>query len=142
MVKLAKQAADIGIVVADLAAQRRFYGEMLELPYAGVLPLPGGEVHVYLCGDSLLKLYCLGEGALSDGVPFGSRAGLAYLTLTLDDVDSTFAGLKAKGAAILGEPGDFDGGVELAPPVGRMKARFALVADADGNMIELFEYRD
>ena len=142
MVELAKQAADIGIVVADLAAQRRFYGERLGLPYAGVLPLPGGEVHVYLCGESLLKLYRMGEGVPADAVPFGSRAGLAYLTLTLGDVDGTFADLQAKGVTILSEPGDFDGGVELAPPVGRMKARFALIADADGNMIELFEYRD
>jgi catechol 2,3-dioxygenase-like lactoylglutathione lyase family enzyme len=140
--KLAKLAADIGIVVADLEAQRRFYGEVLGLPYAGVLPLPGGEVHVYPCGESLLKLYRMGEGAPADAALFGSRAGLAYLTLTLADVDGTFADLKAKGVTVLSEPGDFDGGVELAPPVGRMKARFALIADADGNMIELFEYRD
>lgn len=142
MAKLAKQAADIGIVVADLAAQRRFYGEMLGLSYAGVLPLPGGEVHIYLCGESLLKLYRMGEGVPAAAMAFGARAGLAYVTLTLDDVDGTFAALRAKGATILSEPGDFDGGVDLAPPVGRMKARFALVADADGNMIELFEYRD
>jgi catechol 2,3-dioxygenase-like lactoylglutathione lyase family enzyme len=139
---LAKQAADIGIVVADLAAQRHFYGDMLGLPYAGLLRLPGGELHVYLCGESLLKLYRMGDGAPADAAAFGARAGLAYVTLTLTDVDGAFADLKAKGATVLSEPGDFDGGVELAPPIGRMKARFALIADADGNMIELFEYRD
>lgn len=140
MVALTKAAVDIGVVVADLGAQRAFYGDALGLPYAGVLSLPGGEVHIYVCGDALIKLYKMHDGSPVDMAPFGARAGLSYFTLSLTDLAATFDDLRAKGATILAEPGLFEGDRELEPPVGRLKARFALVADADGNMIELFEY--
>ena len=142
MLDLTKSAVDIGIVVANLEAQRAFYGDVLGLPYAGVLSLPGGEVHVYICGEALIKLYKMSEGAPVDVAAFGARAGLSYFTLSLRDLAGTFETLREKGATILAEPGLFEGDRELAPPVGRLKARFALVADADGNMIELFEYID
>jgi catechol 2,3-dioxygenase-like lactoylglutathione lyase family enzyme len=143
VLKVTKSAVDVGIVVADLAGQRRFYGELLGLPYVGLLPVPGGEVHIYLFGDSLLKLYRMGEGAPANSVQeFGSRAGLAYITLTISDLEAAFSRLEAGGATVLARPDIFDGGVTLDAPVGRMRARYALLTDVDGNMIELFEYLD
>nr|WP_047167517.1 VOC family protein [Sphingomonas sp. Y57] len=142
MLDLTKSAVDVGIVVANLEAQRGFYGDVLGLPYAGVLSVPGGKVHVYICGETLIKLYKMSEGAPVDVAAFGTRAGLSYFTLSLRDLGGTFEKLREKGATVLAEPGLFEGDRELAAPVGRLKARFALVADADGNMVELFEYVD
>jgi catechol 2,3-dioxygenase-like lactoylglutathione lyase family enzyme len=144
MIQLTKRAADIGIVVADLDAQRRFYGEVLGLPYAGRLPVGPGEVHIYLLGDSLLKLYRYPSGSIKPRqmtlADFGTHGGLAYITLTVRDLASTFSALEGRGAAVLARPNVFLAESDLGPPVGRIHARFALVADGDGNMIELFEY--
>lgn len=45
MIQIAKSAVDVGIVVADLDAQLRFYGEVLGLRYLGVMPVPNGVLH-------------------------------------------------------------------------------------------------
>jgi catechol 2,3-dioxygenase-like lactoylglutathione lyase family enzyme len=140
MIEKAKEALDVGIVVGNLDAQRRFYGEILGLPYVGALPVPGGEVHIYTFGETLLKLYAMNGVEQLPVPPFGSRPGLAYITMTITKLEATFELLKDKGATVIAPPGIFDGGATLPPPVGRMHARYALIGDADGNMIELFEY--
>jgi catechol 2,3-dioxygenase-like lactoylglutathione lyase family enzyme len=146
MIQLTKSAADIGIVVANLEAQRRFYGEILGLPYAGQVPVGPGEVHIYFLGESLLKLYRYPVGDVKHRqIPlaeFGSHAGFAYITLTVRDLASAFATLEERGAVVLARPNVFLAEADLGPPLGRIHARFALVADGDGNMIELFEYID
>jgi catechol 2,3-dioxygenase-like lactoylglutathione lyase family enzyme len=142
MIRIAKGAIDIGVVVANLRQQRHFYGEVLGFPYAGSMPVPNGTVHVYLCGESYLKLYAMDGTPSSEPTPFGSKPGFAYITFTVTDVRAAFHEALEKGATALAEPGTFDGGTTLVDPIGRMQARFALLADADGNMIELFEYCD
>jgi catechol 2,3-dioxygenase-like lactoylglutathione lyase family enzyme len=117
---------------------------VLGLPYAGQLPVAGAEIHFYCLGESLLKLYryhvdavTVRQAALAE---FGTHAGLAYITLTVGDLASVFATLEERGARVLARPGVFVAQADLSPPLGRIRARFALVADGDGNMIELFEY--
>lgn len=140
MVQVAKPAVDVGIVVADLEQQRHFYGDVLGFPYLGAMPVPNGVLHVYACGDSYLKLYAMNGTPAADAAAFGSRPGFAYITFTVGSVAESFASARDRGATVLAEPGYFDGGVKLAAPIGRMRARFSLLADADGNMIELIEY--
>lgn len=142
MISITKGAIDVGIVVAKLEQQRHFYGEVLGFPYAGSMPVPGGILHVYLCGESYLKLYAMDGTPSVEPSPFGSEPGFAYITFTVSDVRATFQVVTEKGATAIAEPGTFDGGTTLAEPIGRMQARFALLADADGNMIELMEYCD
>lgn len=140
MAQIVKPAVDIGIVVSNVEGQRHFYGEVLGLPYLGMMPVPNGVLHVYACGDSYLKLYAMRDTPAAESAAFGTRPGFAYVTFTVAGVEETFAAARAGGATVIAEPGFFDGGVTLAPPIGRMRARFALLADADGNMIELIEY--
>jgi catechol 2,3-dioxygenase-like lactoylglutathione lyase family enzyme len=138
--RIAKKALDVGVVVVDLERQRRFYGDILGLPYAGFMPVPGGVLHVYLCGDSYLKLYSMDEKPGAQAGAFGSTAGFAYITLTVPDARGAYREAVEKGVTVIAEPGTFDGKATLADPIGRMKARWALLADGDGNMIELIEY--
>ena len=137
---IAKPAIDVGVVVVDAERQRHFYGEVLGLPYAGAMPVPGGVLHVYLCGQSYIKLYDMESKPGSRPGPFGSTAGFAYITLTVPDARLTFKEAVERGATIVAEPGTFDGQVTLTEPIGRMQARWALLSDGDGNMIELIEY--
>lgn len=138
--RIAKPAIDVGVVVVDIERQRHFYGEILGLPYAGSMPVPGGVLHVYLCGQSYLKLYDMEAKPETRPGPFGSTTGFAYITLTVPDARATFREAVERGATIVAEPGTFDGQVTLAEPIGRMQARWASLSDGDGNMIELIEY--
>ena len=137
---MAKNALDVGVVVLDVERQKHFYGEILGLPYTGAMPVPGGTLHVFICGGSYLKLYDMEAKPQTHPGPFGSTAGFAYITLTVTDARATFKEAVSRGAGIVAEPGTFDGQVTLGEPIGRMKARWALLSDGDGNMIELIEY--
>lgn len=142
MQRIAKPAIDVGVVVADVERQKRFYGDILGLSYAGAMPVPGGELHVYCCGQSYIKLYDMESKPDTRPGPFPSSAGFAYITLTVPDARATFREAVERGATVVAEPGTFDGQVTLAGPIGRMQARWALLSDGDGNMIELIEYCD
>jgi len=140
--RIAKPAIDVGVVVVDVERQRHFYGEVLELPYAGAMPVPGGMLHIYCCGQSYIKLYDMESRPETRPGAFPSTAGFAYITLTVRDARAAFREAVERGATVVAEPGTFDGQVTLADPIGRMQARWALLSDGDGNMIELIEYCD
>ncbi|HVZ69111.1 MAG TPA: VOC family protein [Rhizomicrobium sp.] len=140
MLRIAKSGVDIGIVIGDVSAQRRFYGELLGLADMGEIPLPNGKLYIYACGSSLLKLYAIpgASGASSPG-EFGTRKGLAYITLNVEDIEEVLAALQKGGANILTPLSEFDAGVALPEPVGRVRARYAMIGDPEGNRVELLQ---
>lgn len=140
MLKLSKSAMDVGVIVKDIDGQRRFYGDILGLPYMGDLRVPNGNLYVYRCGETLLKLYHMQLPPKGAAAPFGDQSGFAYITLTISDLEATFEQLQQKGVTVLAPPGIFEGERDLKMPIGRIRARYALIADTDGNMVELFEY--
>tara|TARA_R110000782_G_scaffold184875_1_gene275188 strand:- start:136 stop:561 length:426 start_codon:yes stop_codon:yes gene_type:complete len=140
MLRISKSAADVGVIVKDIEGQRRFYGDILGLPYMGDLPVPNGNLYVFRCGETLLKLYHMNPPPTVGSVPFGGQSGFAYITLSISDLEAAFERLEEKGVTKLAPPGIFEAERDLAPPIGRIRARYALIADADGNMVELFEY--
>jgi predicted enzyme related to lactoylglutathione lyase len=142
VLKIAKAGVDIGIVVEDIAAQKRFYGELLGLAHMGDVPLPNGTLHIYACGSSLLKLYAIpGARSPSASGEFGSQKGLAYITLNVENIEDVLAVLEKGGANILTPLSEFDAGVTLSEPVGRVRARYAMIADPEGNRVELLQRR-
>lgn len=140
MLQLSKLAADVGVIVKDVEGQRRFYGEILGLPYMGDVPVPNGNLYVYRCGETLLKLYHMNPPPSAGAMPFGVQSGFAYITFSISHLEAVFERLGQKGVATLMPPGIFEAERDLAAPIGRIRARYALIADADGNMVELFEY--
>ncbi|MDE2463582.1 MAG: VOC family protein [Alphaproteobacteria bacterium] len=139
MLKVRKAGIDVGIVVSDIAAQAHFYGHTLGLPRAGEIPLPDGRLHLYSCGQSLLKLYVRKDAKHSARAPFGDAAGIAYLTLDIENLDAAMASVLRDGATVITPISEFDAGVTLPEPAGRVRARYAMIADPEGNLVELLE---
>lgn len=140
MLKFAKQGADIGIVVSNVATQTRFYGETLGLQQFGKIRLPNGTLHIYSCGDSLLKLYAI-SGAAIDLVrgEFGSRIGLAYITINLTNIDEAFDDVVRAGVTVVTPLSELDTGIEVGVPGASIRVRYAMLADPEGNRVELLQ---
>ncbi len=138
MLALSKRGVDVGIVIANVAAQKTFYGDVLGLPFVREVPLPNGAVHIFACGESLLKLYALKGANADQGLgEFGSRLGLGYVTLPLSNIEEVVEGCERAGVKFLTPLSDFESGTRGS--LGAVKARFAMIADPEGNRIELFQ---
>lgn len=80
--RLAKQHLDVGLYTEDLDAHRRFWEEVLGLPYEGFQKLGGGvRQHRYGLNGSVLKVNH-SRGPLGDG-----PTGLRRLVVASDRVD-------------------------------------------------------
>ena len=131
-VQLQKGALDAGIVTRDMAGAARFYGEVLGLPLAGELVLPGaGRVRRYAVGESTLRVFVPEQPPARDASRegFASRTGIRYLTLAIANLDETVAAVAAAGFRVTVPV------KELRPGV-----RVAQVEDADGNAVELMQH--
>ena len=120
---------EIGIVVTDLDAAMKFYGETLGLPYIGEMELPNAVMKRYAHGDTVIKLLGGFEPKPTASVPGGMSAGVAgfrYLTLKVDDV----AAMQQRCA---------DAGYTVAVPMFEFRPGLyiSIVADPDGNWVEL-----
>jgi catechol 2,3-dioxygenase-like lactoylglutathione lyase family enzyme len=118
----------IGIVVKDLGVSLKFYRELgLDIP-----ELDLSEPHVEVTLPNGLRFMWdtveLIKGLAPDWVePVGQRVGLAFLCGSPSEVDSKFASLTAAGYEGRMEPFDAFWG-----------QRYAIVADPDGNGVDLF----
>jgi catechol 2,3-dioxygenase-like lactoylglutathione lyase family enzyme len=130
-INLAKRAIDIGITVGDEAAALRFYRDTLGLEEIGSQQLPsGGKLYRLACGESHIKLWT-GTGAktkAAPGGPTGTATGNRYWTIHVHGLDALAEKFKGAGFEVPWTPR------EIAP--GR---RVAMVADPDGNWVELLE---
>lgn len=119
------------LIVRDLAATRRFYGEVLgmeEIPRPSSFKFggcwfrgPSFELHFILEQDTTAKAGWLDAGP-------GGRAGLAHhLAFAVEDLDAAMKELEARGIPLAAGPFQRgDGVVQI------------YVDDPDGHFIELF----
>ncbi len=105
----------------DYARAKAFYTETLGFPIVG--QLPGREVVFIDIGGTTIEL---SQGTPKPGDQKPS-CGLMHLAFEVDDVDATYAELKAKGVEFFIEP---------RTPFGDL--RIAFFRDPDGNELELF----
>jgi catechol 2,3-dioxygenase-like lactoylglutathione lyase family enzyme len=125
-----KPALDVGIVVTDQAKAREFYGEILGLKEAAPLPLPaGGEMLRFQFGGSTIKVLPAPANAPKYAGPVRDAIGFRLVAFIMNDVAPIVERMKAKG---LPEP-KFTGNEQL---------KYAIVADPDGNAIELVQLAD
>ncbi len=113
------RAHHIALRTPDFARAKAFYTEILGLPVAA--EMPGRECVFIDIGGTTIEL----TGA-KDQEP-GAPGAFAHLAFQVDDVDATWAELKAKGVSFFIEPRD----------AGAM--RIAFFRDPDGNPLELFQ---
>jgi len=112
-------------VVSDLDRALRFYGDALGLKLAFELKVPeaGLEgVYLHVGGRTFIELF-KGEPA-----PSQPNASYKHICLEVDDMESTVAALREKGADVsevkLGQDGSYQ----------------AWLTDPDGNRVELHQF--
>jgi predicted enzyme related to lactoylglutathione lyase len=130
--QLQKSALDAGIVTRDLERAARFYGDVLGLPLAGEISMPGiGLVRRYAVGESTLRIFVPEATPVQEGSGegFASRTGIRYLTLAIANLEETVAAVAAAGFK-----------VPMAPKQLRPGIRVAQIEDGDGNTLELMQH--
>ena len=126
----------IGLSVADIERQRRFYIEAFgfhdehrtEIPDAGtriaLLSRPGGTA------VELTQRAGSAPQHFADPVEGAGVQGYFHWALTVDDLDAAITAAAACGART----------VSLPAPARRPRTRFAYLADPEGNLIELVQH--
>lgn len=129
--KVKDEAVDIGIVTTNEAAMRDFYEGLLGLPPVGEVPIGDtGRIVKLQCGGSIIKLFVLSE-APQDGSGSGhylAATGLRYFTIPVGNLRESVDMCRAAGAVIVNDV--------VEPRPGLLAA---LIADPDGNTVELME---
>jgi catechol 2,3-dioxygenase-like lactoylglutathione lyase family enzyme len=124
-------ALDVGIVTSALSDQVRFYSQLLGFPSAGEVEIPGvGTIHRLAAGSSILRLM-VPENAPAkapDAGFFTGMEGIRYLAIRVSDLAELVGRIEAEGFRVLVPTRELRPGVQVA-----------IVADADGNAVELME---
>lgn len=126
----------VAISVADIDAQRRFYGLAFGLTVEQArLDLAEGTMQMVILesADGLELELVQRKGSVphrSDGLEQATaRQGYFAMALEVTDLDHTFEHVIASGATAISRPA----------AASRPSVRFAYVQDPEGNMIELLE---
>lgn len=125
---LVKDNVDVGILVRDIEACNKFYGETLGLKKVGVVNLGPRVQHRYQLGGALLKLLEFPDGNPPPAGPRGRllQAGIRYITVHVADAAIMAKELEAKG-------------VPMVTPVTKTAtgSTIAMFEDPEGNTIEI-----
>jgi lactoylglutathione lyase len=125
--KINNDGIEIGIVVRDAEKSLAFYRDVLGLEYLGDLTFPGNHMWRFQAGKSVVKL--LEQTPAPEAAnPTGDATGFRYLSLFVSNLDEVVADVEAAGCETLIPVTEFQPG-----------ARFAFVADPEGNRIELLD---
>lgn len=126
----------VGLSVADLDAQRRFYSDALGLDIVEEeFAIPEAQVRTaILRGPAGLKIELIERGGsipqeFADPFDGASVQGYFHWALYVADLEEAFAQMLAAGGREVSAP---------APAV-RAGARFAYVKDPEGNLLELIQ---
>jgi catechol 2,3-dioxygenase-like lactoylglutathione lyase family enzyme len=127
---LAGDSIDVGIVTTNEEAMIGFYNGVLGLPLAGGTTLPdGARIRRISCGRSVLRLYIPPAPVQPrPGEDWSAVAGLRYWAIRIDNLAAVVDDCRREGATIVQDV------VEPRPGVSA-----ALIADPDGNVIELMQ---
>ena len=121
---------EAGIITADGAALAAFYVTGLGFTEDVVLTFAQGTVRRMSRDQARLKLYQPADGALAPPrpEPWHRDRGFGYAALQVDDIAAVVTAAVSHGASVI---------APITPH--RPGARFALLADPDGNVWEILE---
>lgn len=126
----------IGLSVADLDAQSRWYRDAFGMTTTSTFEIPPvGLRGLFLVAESGLVIELLERAGSAHRTPASTppdellAQGWGHICLRVASVDETFAALVAAGAGVVTEPG----------PSPEPCVRFAFVTDPEGNFIELLD---
>lgn len=126
----------VGLSVADLDAQHRFYADALGLRAVEErVDLPAAQVRtVLLRADNGLKIELIERGGsgrqeFADPYDGAGTQGYFHWAVHVHDLDAAYERVLAAGARDVSAPA----------PAARQGMRFAYVKDPEGNLLELIE---
>jgi glyoxylase I family protein len=128
MMKLAREALDLGIFVSDINVSLKFYQETLGLEKVGETGLPVGMMHRLSYGNSFFKLIDPNEVPPKGPTGLVDQLGFRYVTFPVRNISEICEALKEKGVTFTVPE------TELRPGV-----RIAMVEDPDGNTVEFVQ---
>ena len=126
-----KSSIDIGIIVKDIDAMMKFYGEILGLDLEATIPMPGGgTMNRFKVGDSIIKLIALDPAPSAEAEPGGIRAasGYRYWTIHLPNLEEIVGKVEAGGGKVVVPIREIREGVSIA-----------FLEDPVGYWVELFQ---
>ena len=128
MMKPAKDALDLGVLVSDIQASLEFYQNLLGLEFVGKVPLPFGTMHRLRFGTSDFKLIDPKTKPPKGAIGLEKALGFRYVTFVVSNLSDLCRELKSKG-------------IEFAIPETELVpgTRIAMVKDPDGNIVEFVE---
>jgi predicted enzyme related to lactoylglutathione lyase len=119
---------EIGLVSRDDRLVR-FLAEVFGLERLEPQGYPVGTLHRLMTPGAVIKVMVPNEPPLEQAAePFLAVTGLRYLTMTVDDLDAVLARCRQWEGQVLQEPFEFQPG-----------KRIAVIADRDGNVIEVLQ---
>lgn len=126
-----KAAIDIGIVTNNIEMMMTFYGETLGLELEGTIPMPGGgQMNRFKVGDSIIKVIETDPKPAVEAAPGGIRGatGYRYWTITVGNLKDCVDRAEAAGSTVVVAAKEVRPGITIA-----------IIADPDGNWVELLE---
>ena len=126
-----KSSIDIGIIVKDIDAMMKFYGEILGLDLEATIPMPGGgTMNRFKVGDCIIKLIALDPAPSAEAEPGGIRAasGYGYWTIHVPSLEEIIGKVEADGGKVVVPIREIREGVSIA-----------FLEDPDGNWVELLQ---
>lgn len=130
-VDVIKGAIDIGIVTNNIDAMMTFYRDTLGLELEGTIPMPGGgQMNRFKVGESIIKVIETDPKPAAEAAPGGIRGatGYRYWTITVGNLKACVDKAEAAGSQIIVSAKEVRPGITIA-----------IIADPDGNWVELLE---
>jgi glyoxylase I family protein len=128
MMKPAKDALDLGVLVSDIEASLKFYQNLLGLEFVGKVPLPFGTMHRLRFGTSDFKLIDPKTKPPKGAIGLEKQLGFRYVTFVVSNLSDLCVELKGKGIEFTVPE------TEIVPGT-----RISMVEDPDGNIVEFVE---
>jgi predicted enzyme related to lactoylglutathione lyase len=119
---------EVGLVSRD-ARLVDFFAEVFLLERLAPAEYPSGTLHRLGTPGAVIKVMVPTEAPAERAAqPFLAVTGLRYLTMSVDDLDDVIARCGKCGGRVMHEPFEFEPG-----------KRIAVIADPDGNAIEVLQ---
>lgn len=128
LLKPAKQAIDIGMIVSDIERSLAFYCDLLGLEKTEELPTPFGKLHRLAFGATDLKLIDSKNPPGAGKIGLTQQLGFRYITFRIANLTEVCDKLASAGVEFTMPQREIMPGVLVA-----------MVKDPDGNIVEFVE---
>ncbi len=128
VMKAAKNAVDLGIIVKDIRQSLAFYQNLLGLEKIGETPLPFGLMHRLSFGDSFIKLIDPKTVPPKGALGLDTALGFRYLTFQVSNIEEVCSACERAGISFEWPRQELMPGVTVA-----------MVRDPDDNIVEFVQ---